>query len=214
MRTFSRLSSEAVVNGRAQEDDSRGYALMTNDPTARALQEELVTYAQQNLPILRQVLRESADGEQRAIAARVVGYAQDKQAVVDDLVYAMTDFHAGVRNDAMRALGVFTQATQNPPRVPYEPFIALLESPVWTDLNKASGALADLTMRRDPELLTLLRARALRPLTEIARWHSRGHAVLGYLVLGHIAGYAEDDLLKRWARNDIDVVIRAAVREP
>jgi hypothetical protein len=208
---------KAVMSGRAQEDDSQGHALLINDPTARALQEQLVTHAKRHLRILREVLRESADGEQRAIAARTLGYAVDKQAVVADLVHAMTDPHEGVRNDAMRALGVFTRAKENPPRVPYEPFIALLESPVWTDLNKASMALAELTATRDPALLKLLRARALPSLVEMARWRSRGHAQAALLILGRIGGYSDEDLLARWARNNTEQVVRDAysgVRSP
>ena len=43
------------------------------------------------LPQLRLVLRSSSDAAQRALAAQVLGYAADKQAVVNDLVYGMTD---------------------------------------------------------------------------------------------------------------------------
>lgn len=200
----------AVQNGRAQEDDSQGHALLSNDPEGRAVQERLLTYAKRDLRILREVLHESADGRQRAIAAFVLGYVQDKQAVVDDLVSAMTDPYDDVRNEAMRTLGVFTQA-KHPPHVPYEPFVALLESPVWTDLNKASFALMSLAAKRDPALLAQLRARALTSLAEIARWHSRGHAFPAYYVIGCVAGFTEKEFMKRWSQNDSEVVIRAAL---
>jgi hypothetical protein len=199
----------AVQSGQAQEDDSQGHMLLL-EPKARALQEQLPNFARRDLPLLRRVLHESADDEQRALAARMLGYAPDKQAVVEDLVYAMTDSSAGVRNDAMRALSVFARAT-HPPRVPYEPFVALLDSPTWTDLNKATFALAPLTESRDPALLALLKARALRPLAEVARWQSREHAFAGYLILGRIAGVPEKELLERWQRNDTEAVIRKAV---
>ena len=200
----------AVQHGRAEEDDSQGHALLSNDPEGRAAQERLIPYAKRDLRILKQVLHESADERQRAIAASVLGYVEDKQGVVDDLVSAMTDPYENVRNNAMRALLVFTHA-KHPPHVPYEPFFALLESPVWTDLNKASYALMSLAAKRDPALLAQLRARALTSLAEIARWHSRGHALAGYYALGYVAGFTEEELMKRWSENDSEVVIRAAL---
>jgi hypothetical protein len=202
---------KAVAAGRAQEDDSQGHALFTNDPDGRALQEQRVALAAQNLPLLRQVLRESADPRHRAMAAAYLGYAPDKQAVVDDLVYAANDADGGVRNNAVRALLVFALA-EHPARVPYEPFIALLDSPVWTDLNKGSGALAALTQSRDPQLLALLKRRSLPQLATIARWRSRGHAYAAFLVLGRVAGYPENELPARFGAGDAETVIAAALR--
>jgi hypothetical protein len=46
---------------------------------------------------------------QRALAAQVLGYVSDKQAVVGDLVQAMSDPFDDVRNNAMRALLVFVE---------------------------------------------------------------------------------------------------------
>ena len=65
--------------------------LMSADPATRAIQERFVVYAKRDLPQLRLVLRSSSDAAQRVLAAQVLGYAADKQTVVDDLVYAMTD---------------------------------------------------------------------------------------------------------------------------
>lgn len=205
----SRAVFNAVMQGKGTEDDSQGHSLLL-DPALRAPQEKLPAFAKRDLQLLRRVLRESADDAQRAAAARVLGYAPDKQAVVDDLVYAMTDANDGVRNDAMRALSVFGRATKPIP-VPYEPFIDLLYSPLWTDLNKSSFALAGLSERRDPALFALIRARALPPLAEIARWKSRGHGLLGYQVLGRLAGYPEKELIERWERGDTEPVIRKAL---
>jgi hypothetical protein len=200
----------AIEKGRGREDDSRGYALQVDAPAAMALQEQSVGLAARNLSSLRQVLRESADGRQRAMAAQFLGYAPDQQAVVDDLVYAAGDPYEAVRNNAVRALLVFSRA-ERPPRVPYEPFVALLDSPVWTDLNKGSGALDALSRSRDPELLALLKRRSLPVLATIARWRSKGHAQSAYMILGRIAGYPDADLLSRWAKGDIEPVIGAAL---
>jgi hypothetical protein len=203
---------KAIVDGRGQEDDSLGHALQKNAPEARALQEQRVALTASHLDLLRRVLRESANGRQRAMAARYLGYAQDKQAVVDDLVYAAGDPYEEVRNDAVRALLVFAHA-KNPQRVPYAPFIDLLDSPVWTDLNKASGALGALTVGRDPELLAMLRRRSLPALVTMARWRDRGHAQDAYMILGRIAGYSDSDLMSRWTKGDAEPVIAAALAQ-
>jgi hypothetical protein len=96
----------------------------------------------------------------------------------------------------MRALFVFAEAVPTvsgaAPRVPVEPFLELLNSPVWSDRNKASLALWALSARRDPELLARLRKEALTPLVEMARWRSAGHAVAAFGILGRIAGYSDE----------------------
>jgi hypothetical protein len=150
------------------------------------------------------------------LAAQVLGYAADKAAVVDDLVYGMSDPSEDVRNNAMRALLVIAEmapGTGRPvPRIPPQPFIALLNSPVWSDRNKASGALMALTSNRDPQLLEALRQpEAITALAEMARWKSEGHAKAAFFILGRIAAYADDVTLKLWGRGEREVVINAAV---
>ena len=77
-------------------------------------------------------------------------------------------------------------------RIPYDPFIALLNSPVWTDRNKSSLALDDLSAARDPKLLEALRRDALTSLVEMARWKSEGHATPSLRILARIAGLPEE----------------------
>jgi hypothetical protein len=150
------------------------------------------------------------------LAAQVLGYADDKQAVVDDLVHAMTDPSEAVRNNSMRALIVFGEmvpgANRRTPQIPHEPFIAFLHSPVWTDRNKASGALKALSARRNPKLLATLRKDALGPLVEMARWKSDGHARPSFVILGRIAGYSDDAAQAAWDRRERELVIAAALR--
>ena len=115
---------------------------------------------------------------------------------------------------AMRALAVIARAAAAAPQrmpIPIKPFIGLLDSPVWTDRNKASLALMSLSERRDPALLTTLRHRALGPLVEMARWQSRGHARPALLILGRIAGQSDEDVEAAWTRGDRDAVINAAL---
>jgi HEAT repeat protein len=144
----------------------------------------------------------------------LLGYAPDKQAVVPDLVRAITDSNDDVRNNAVRALAVFSAKKKDPPRVPFEPIIALLDSSTWTDLNKASFALLQISERRDPKLFAALKKPARQSLADIAHWRSRNHALPGYLILGRIAGFADTELFKRWQENNAEEVIRAAVDSP
>ena len=212
---FSKALTQAVERGDAVEDRSRGHAL-NHDPAMRAVQDRFVLYAERDLSKLRQVLRTSSHRDERALAAQVLGYAPDKAAVVDDLAYGLSDPYQLVRNNAMRALLVIAEMAPRPgheaPSIPAKPFIALLNSPVWSDRNKASSALEALTRHRDPALLDALKRQAIPALAEMARWKSDGHAQPGFLVLARIANYSDAAALDLWKQNQREVVIRAATR--
>jgi hypothetical protein len=209
---FEKAFTAAVQRGDVAEDDDQGHALF-HDPASRAIQERFIKYAERDLPLLRQVLRDSRDADQRALAAQVLGYVRDKQSVVGDLVDAMTDPAEDVRNNAMRTLLVFTRMTPGPaPRVPSQPFVRMLNSPVWTDRNKASGALDELSRTRSPALLGTLRQASLESLVEMARWKSKGHAAAAFFILGRIAGLPEPALVAAWDRDDRKDVIDAALK--
>lgn len=203
---------KAVQNSRASEDDSEGHALAIDDPDARAAQLRMMALVAPNLKLLREVLRDSANDAHRAAAAAMLGYAPDKNAVVPDLVRAVTDSNDDVRNNAVRALAIFSAKKSDPPRVPYEPIIALLDSATWTDLNKASFALFQISERRDPKFFAALQKPARQSLAEIARWHSRTHAQPGFIILGRLSGFSDAELFKRWLdQNNTEEVIRAGL---
>jgi hypothetical protein len=214
-RQYSEALTAAVQRGDAGEDDSQGHAL-AHDSATRAAQQRFIRYAARDLPQLRLVLRHSSDAEHRALAAQVLGYVADKQSVVDDLVDAMSDPAEGVRNNAMRTLLVFAAATPSStrpaPSVPFTPFVALLNSLVWSDRNKASGALSQLSAKRDPALLKALRTQATAPLVEMARWKSASHAIAAYFILGRIAGLSDAETQEHWARGEREAVIEAALK--
>jgi hypothetical protein len=213
---FESALTEAVVRGDSREDYSQGHALM-HDPTARAIQERFVGYAARDLKRLRDVLHHSGDAHQRALAAQVLGYAADKRNIVGDLLKAMRDPAEEVRNNSMRALGVIAGFAQRSPkqkiRVPPEPFVEMLNSLVWTDRNKASLVLMELTEKRDPVLLTKLRKRALRSLIEMARWKSPGHREASFFILGRVARWPEDEIRAAWSQGDGERMINAALKE-
>lgn len=203
----------AIRAGHADEDDTQGHAL-TRDPAMRAAQDRFIELAHKSEKQLRLVLRESADAQQRAIAALLLGYVDDKQAVVSDLVYAVSDPSGSVRNNAMRALWVFTKMVPNRQhaviRVPYEPFVSMLNSPEWSDRNKSSLALMELTQNRDPRLLAMLRRDAMGSLIQMARWKSEGHAMPARVILARIAGYSEVGVRDALAHHDQEAIIAAA----
>jgi len=102
-RFFLAALERAAREGPVSENLAEGHAL-SSDPAVRAIQERFAYLASDNLPRLRQVLRESGDPSQRAIAAYVIAYAPVKRLVVDDLQYAMQDPDETVRAHAIRSL--------------------------------------------------------------------------------------------------------------
>jgi hypothetical protein len=70
----------------------------------------------------------------------------------------------------------------------------MVKSGVWTDRNKASLVLLELTKTRSPALLSELRKEALPALFEMAKWRDVGHAIPARIILGRIAGIPEKQL--------------------
>jgi hypothetical protein len=208
-RAADEALSNAIMRGISGEDESQGYSLSV-DPEARAKQLALHDYAARNAALLRRVLKSAKDTEQRRIAAELVGYTGSSQEQFDALVRASMDVDALVRNNAMRALGVVSRS--NPTlaaRVPAGIFIELLHSGTWTDRNKAAFVLSALTERRNPGLLARLKAKALDPLLEMARWHSLAHAYTPRLLVGRLAGIDEQVLIGMIGRGDVEPIIAA-----
>ena len=209
---FTKYIQEAVLQNQAEEDDSAGHSLMRYAP-AREVQQRFAQYALGNSAALREVLHNSGDPYHRAIAARVIAYAVNKSSVVPDLVAALRDPDATVRNNATRALAVMASWAEKHPdvplRIPHTPFIAMLNSPIWSDRNKAAFVLMSLTNTRSPAMIRELRAQALPALADMARWRSFGHAFPAALILGRMAGIAEGDIMQMFQR-DREALIEAA----
>lgn len=201
---------QAVLKNDAVEDQSQGHSL-ANNPEARRFQLQFIEYANQNLPLLRRVIRESSNAEHRALAAEIIAYYKDKRAVISDLVYAAEDSDSGVRNNAIRALGVIAQYATDSKRadlkIPYAPFVEMLNSAVWTDRDKSAWLLSRLTAARDPKMYAALRRNAFDSLAEIARWKNPGHALLGLLILGHLADFKDNEIFEMWQKGEGEVII-------
>ena len=197
--------SAGVVSDELKEDDSQGHALFSM-PAMQPAQNRFQAFAIASTARLREVLHHSSDDAHRALAAQILAYAPDKRTVIPDLVFAMTDPSPHVRNDAMRALGIIAKFSAAHPelrlRVPMYPFIALLNSPIWTDRNKASSALMPLSASRDPALFERLRRNSLDSLVNMACWKSAGHAQPALRILGRMGGMREDEIDDAFARDD------------
>jgi hypothetical protein len=212
---FEKAYSEAMQLNETGEDEAEGQSMMRYAP-ARAAQMQFVKLAALHLSQLRDVLRNSANAEQRALAAQVLGYAPDKKEVVSDLVYGMSDPSDEVRNRSTRALELIALLEQRKPelgiQVPPQPFVDLLNSIVWSDRNKASAALTDLTEKRDPAILAALRERALPALVDMARWKAMVHAQAALFLLGRIGGLTDEEIQKDCDKGNRQAVISAALK--
>ena len=212
-RRFFDAFEEAVRRGSTAEDLTHGHSLMA-DPLAREIQLQFPDVAAKNLPQLRDVLRNSSDDEQRAIAAGLIGYFPKKDQVAADLQFALRDADPGVRSNAARALvalAVYARLHEDS-GIKLEPtwFIEMLNSLSWSDRARALTALEILTDTRDAQMLSQLRQRALPALAEMSRWKTLEHALPAFILTGRLAGLTEQQIQDAWTRGDRESVIAAA----
>lgn len=197
---------QAVMSGRAEEDDSQGFALL-KDPKARAKQLDFRKAVLRDRESVASVLATSAFPEERAEAAVALGYADRSDAQIVALVAASLDPGSEVRNNALGALDVLVEGfPEIAAKIPAHSFILLLSSGTWTDRNRASILMDGLTRSRGRQLLDQLRAEALDSLVEMARWHNPGHAWAARAILGRMVGVEEQELQK----TDPERIIAAA----
>jgi hypothetical protein len=193
------------------EDRSQGYALSAYPPL-RAKQLAMRDYAVHHESLIRQILQESGESEQRAIAAHLLGYANYSQQQITDLVHASHDPDDSVRNNAVRALGVLAGSKPTiASEIPASDFISMLNSGIWKDRNKGGFLLSILTTNRDQQLLNLLRQQASDSLLEMVHWDA-GHADDSLVILGRIARIDENRLQQLVASHDRDTIIREFLR--
>ncbi|MBV9767848.1 MAG: hypothetical protein JOZ48_23610 [Acidobacteriaceae bacterium] len=216
--TFLDEVAASIRAHNADEDLTNGYSLMA-DPNCRKIQETFIGFADRDLSLIDRVLRESADSEQRAIAAYVLQYGprgpRTSKTIVDALQYALQDQEDTVRENAMRALQAVAVGARLHPeqeiRIELTWFVELMNSVVWSDRHGASLALVNLTESRDPETLALIRDRALSSVIEMARWHDLEHALPPFLLAGRLAGLDENSIRQAWLAGDREAVLKQAL---
>jgi hypothetical protein len=187
------------------------------DPALSESEEQFATLANGNLLLVRDALYNGAEPEERAAAAIVIGYATRKNEIMPDLQYALRDPDESVRSNAIRSLhaSVVTEDGGTPGiPVPVGALVDLLESVVLSDRLEAADLLVTLTNDGNREPLTLMRTRALRSLVEMARWESLRYAIRPYILVGRIAGFSEDDIIKWWSSGQREHVIQKALVLP
>ena len=194
---FNSAVRTASLSSFPTEDLSEGHALIT-DPTALEEQEKFLVFGAENLEILKEVLQESGDRNHRAAAAYVIGYAPDKNDVVDDLVYASLDPFNSVRTNATRALtAIATLAADQPDlgiEFPVDNFIDMANSIIYADRKMGVNVLRKISAARNPEVLAQLRERAMPSLLEMSRWSYSGHSWGPYQILGRVVGLSEQEI--------------------
>ncbi len=210
---FTTALEVAVRKGDTEEDHSRGYALAKKDANLRAAELAMRAYAVAHGPLIEHVLASAAKDQQRVIAAEMLGFERQSRSQIDALLRATRDSNVTVRNNAIRALLVLADSSEQIAKeIPADPFIDLLCSGKWTDVNKASSVLLFLTKTREPKLLNELKERALDRLIEIARWKTQ-HSWPGKIILGRIAGIDEARLTKLAESGQVDTIIAALHRK-
>jgi hypothetical protein len=198
-----------VVQKQPAEDTSRGYGLAAYPPL-RETQLAMREFAIRNNFLIVRVLKSSAEPKERQAAAFALEYARQSRAQISALVHASRDADDGVRNNAVRALGILALSSENVSAwIPAENFVRMLNSGIWVDRNKSGGLLAVLSRGRDPRLLRLLRSEALDSLMEMARWRDPSHASDAQLILGRIAGIEERRLGQMVVSGHVDEIINA-----
>ena len=212
---FQSALHQAELRGPVEEDLATGHRLSRN-PAVRSLQDGFPALVTENLPVLRDVLRDSGDEYQRAIAADLLPYAPNKNEIVDDLREALTDNDPLVRSNAVHSLTALAllERSDAASRVRVSPtwFIDMLDSVTWTDRTKAAWALEILTEDRDVFTLSRLRGPGLQALLEMAVWKTKAHAQSAFILLGRAAGLEESAIQSAWARDDRQPVLAAAAK--
>jgi len=211
---FLTAVQRAAARGNTGEDLTAGHSMM-DDPAARAFQTGFVIFANNNLNLLREVLHNGSDPDQRAIAAALMGYGPKTQQVADQLQFALTDPEPAVRANAIRSLAAFIvyDSKQSPPKINIPPtwFVELLHSVELRDRNESVRTLTLMTDRNGQAALSLLRERALPDLAEMARWHFLRYALPPFILLGRIAGVPENEIQAQWAKGEREPVIQKAL---
>jgi stage V sporulation protein SpoVS len=211
---FLSAVARAAARGNTTEDFTAGHSMM-DDPEARAFQPRFLSFAADHFDWLRDVLRNSADSGQRAVAAALVGYGADRQQAAGELQYAIGDPDASVRNNAMRALAAIAVYAGKQPgsgiRIAPTWLVEMLHSIVLEDRIQAARALVLVTDSPNSGALDLIRERGIDSLKEMARWTTLRYALPPFLLLGRVAGMPDSEIHAQWETGDRESVIQKAV---
>ncbi len=215
---FINSVADSIRDDSSAQDFTNGYSLMQS-AEGNTIQHRFVPLVARDLTDIDAVVRNSSDPEQRTIAAYVLQYAPRNPnsitVMVNALMYALQDNEDSVRENAMRSLkAVAVGARLHPEQhIRLSPvwFIELLNSPVWSDRHNASLALVELTDKRDPETLQLMRSRALQSVLEMAKWSNLRDALPPFILAGRMASLSDSQIKEAWVAGDRQAVIEHAI---
>jgi hypothetical protein len=212
-REYMGAVERAAQLGNAAEDLTAGESHIADIP-ARLFEDRLSGLAADQIEVLRDVLRNGAEPDERAVAAAVIGYTPKKAEAIRDLQYALQDAEPAVRANAVRAMRAIAVLAQQRPELGLriEPtwMVEMLNSIVLGDRQQAALALLTLTEKRDAATLELIRTRALPALVDMARWKTLRYALPAFLLVGRTAGVSEKEMMDQWRQGDRDTVIEKA----
>lgn len=158
---------------------------------------------------LMQVLKNSGEPLQRAVAAHCLGLIAHTAPELIALTDASKDADSVVRNNAVRALGVIaSEGGARAKLIPAVQFVQLLSLGIWTDRNKGSFLISELIKIRDAKLIDQLRSESIPALKEMAAW-DRGHATPALRILGVIANIPDARIDELIAADDRKTIIDA-----
>lgn len=151
---------------------------------------------------------ESNNNMDRIAASYTLGLIADKQEELEALVKLADDPDSAVRNNSTREIGeLLYKKPELAKYVPSRRYIEMVNSPTWTDRNKAMFVLQGLTKTRDQKTLEELRQKALPSLIEMCKWPS-GYSESAIELLGRIAGIPQEKLEGMSQNNDATQVLK------
>lgn len=151
---------------------------------------------------------ESNNNMDRIAASYTLGLIANKQEELEALVKLADDPDSTVRNNSTREIGeLLYKKPELAKYVPSRRYIEMVNSPTWTDRNKAMFVLEGLTKSRDQKILNELREKSLASLKEMCKWPS-GYSESAIELLGRIAGIPEEQLEAMKQNNDATQVLK------
>ncbi len=156
---------------------------------------------------------ESADTEDRVVASYALGLVASTKEELAGLVKLADDPNSTVRNNSTRELAeLLLDKPELAKDIPPTRYIEMLNSPTWTDRNKAVFILQGLSKTREPSILAEMREKALPSLKEMCTWPI-GYSDSAIELLGRIAGIPDEKLKKLQETNNSKAVFEALEKQ-
>lgn len=168
-------------------------------PELAPLEPRFVEGVPRNADALVRVLREDKDAGKRMNVLFVLPYIQSREWLVQAALPAVKDPDQGVRNEALRLLGM-VQEGQPRVLIPLEPVLDALWFPTSTDRNKAGWALVRIVETEGTAHRQQILDKAGEVLVEMAGMQEKVDHEPARKVLAVLAGHDYGDDVAAWRR--------------